>query len=197
MYVSVGIPCDEALSSANTKFIENVALLSSFLFAAIIVAIITSKNLITNQVNLLTDAAFFDESGKPFRMVGTNNDITESKHIEKELKKSEFRFRSFIENAIDVVFSLTSEGVFTYVSPNWKDVLGYELDETIGISFVSFVHPDDVANCFAFLQLVMTTGKKQSDVEYRVLQGRYVDMVFCQWFLASVTLKTRKPHSLG
>lgn len=311
MYVRVGIPYDEALSTANKKFIENVALLSSFLFAAIIVATITSKKLITNRINLLTDATksfaagsrdirigdrikggelatlgsaidnmvkqillqeqalrkneerlhlatkaanigtwdwnivknellwdenmyaiygihedefsgsleawsqtlhpeelrkaetemraallgerdyssefriirpdgevrfiqaasrtFFDGSGRAVRMVGTNHDTTERRQIERELRKSEIRFRSFVENANDVVFALTTEGVFTYVSPNWKDVFGYELEDTIGKPFVPFVHPDDVANCFAFLQLVMSTGEKQRDVEYRVL----------------------------
>ncbi|MDD5285090.1 MAG: response regulator [Desulfuromonadaceae bacterium] len=87
----------------------------------------------------------------------------------KELEKSELRFRSFVENVNDIVFTLSTEGVFTYVSPNWKDTFGYELADTIGKPFVPFVHPDDVINCFSFLKLVLETGEKQKDVEYRVL----------------------------
>lgn len=85
------------------------------------------------------------------------------------VRQSEQRFRSYVENANDVVFSLTPEGVFSYVSPQWKEAFGYELEETIGKPFIPFVHPDDVAGCFDFLTKVMATGQKQPGVEYRVL----------------------------
>jgi PAS domain S-box-containing protein len=90
--------------------------------------------------------------------------------IEEALQKSEERFRSFVENADDIVFSLSKEGVFTYVSPNWKDAFGYELDETIGNSFIPFVHPDDVANCCSALIQVVSTGERRKNIEYRVLR---------------------------
>lgn len=83
-------------------------------------------------------------------------------------RASEERFRSFVENANDVVFALTPDGVFSYVSPRWKDAFGYEISETVGSKFTPFVHPDDVQGCFEFLQKVMTTGEKQYGVEYRV-----------------------------
>ncbi len=96
-------------------------------------------------------------------------DITDLKRMEEALRASEQRFRSFVENANDVVFVLTASGKFSYVSPQWKESFGYELSEVIGKEFVPFVHPDDVPVCYEFLALVLTTGKKQRGVEYRVL----------------------------
>jgi PAS domain S-box-containing protein len=101
-------------------------------------------------------------------ILSIGQDITIRKRIEQELKRNEERFRSFVENANDVVFALTPEGTFSYVSPRWKDAFGYEISETIGHPFVPFVHPDDVPGCFEFLQKVMNTGEKQSGIEYRV-----------------------------
>lgn len=113
-------------------------------------------------------------------------DITERIKTEKKLMKSEQRFRSFVEHVNDVLFALTPLGVFSYVSPQWKLAFGYEISETVGQPFVPFVHPDDVAPCFEFLQKVVSTGQKQSGVEYRVLckDGCYL------WYTANASLIT-------
>lgn len=102
-------------------------------------------------------------------------DISDRKEMELALEKSEKKFRAYIENANDIIFNLTPEGVFEYVSPNWHDILGHALDEVTGHPFAPFVHPDDVHYCEAFLQKVLTTGEKQRGVEYRVLHkdGHY------------------------
>jgi|GEM_PF-212013 len=105
-----------------------------------------------------------------FREILSINETLEQRVEERteELRQSEQRFRSFIENVNDVVFALTPSGVFTYVSPQWKEAFGYELSETVGRPFAPFVHPDEVPACLTFLQNVVDTGENQSGVEYRV-----------------------------
>jgi PAS domain S-box-containing protein len=104
-------------------------------------------------------------------------------NLSETLHASELRFRSFVENANDILFSLTPEGNFSYVSPLWQDAFGYEPSETIGQPFALFVHPDDVAGCVEFIERTLTSGKKQSGVEYRILckDGRYV------WYKANAS----------
>ncbi len=104
----------------------------------------------------------------------------------EKLLKSEQRFRSYVENLNDVLFALTPSGIFSYVSPQWKRAFGYEISETIGQPFTPFVHPDDIAGCFEFLQRVISTGTKQSGVEYRVLckNGCYL------WYTANASFIT-------
>jgi PAS domain S-box-containing protein len=127
-----------------------------------------------------------DDDGTTIGILSIGQDVTERKRIEGELQKSEQRFRSFVENVNDVLFALTSSGVFSYVSLQWKEAFGYELSETIGQPFAPFVHPDDIPACFAFLQRVLETGKKQSGVEYRVRckDGTYL------WYKANASLIT-------
>lgn len=112
--------------------------------------------------------ALTDADGTKIGILSIGQDISIRKNVEQELRSSEERFRSFVENANDIVFTLTPEGVFSYVSPRWRDAFGYDIDETVGQPFVPFVHPDDVQGCFEFLQQVLQTGGKQSGVEYRV-----------------------------
>ncbi len=84
------------------------------------------------------------------------------------LRQSEYRFRSFVENANDMVYALSPEGVFTYMSPNWLDFMGEPAEQVIGKSFEPYVHPEDVRLCRAFLEKTLTKGVKQSSVEYRI-----------------------------
>ena len=102
----------------------------------------------------------------------------------RELEKSELRYRTFVENVNDIVFSITAEGIFTYVSPNWQTTFGYETTDTIGRSFAPFVHPDDVARCIFALQQLFKTKVKLKDVEYRVQHknGRWL------WYSANASL---------
>lgn len=109
-----------------------------------------------------------DADGKLLDVLSIGQDMTERKRLDKMLRDSEQRFRSYVENAKDVIFSLSSEGIFTYVSPQWKEAFGYEIEETIGKPFAPFVHHDDVTACFDFLSKTMQSGKKLPDVEYRV-----------------------------
>lgn len=113
-------------------------------------------------------------SAKPISYAGEDcllaqsRDITKRKRVEEELRESEEKFRSFVENANDIVYSLSLDSIFSYVSPNWTEILGHDLSEVVGKHFESFVHPDDFLVCLDFLKKVLTTGEKQSGVEYRV-----------------------------
>ena len=96
-------------------------------------------------------------------------DISRLKTVETALRASEERFRKYVEHANDIIYSLTSEGVFTYVSPNWTEFLGHTVDEVVGRSFEDFVHPDDIPACHRFLELIIARGKSERSVPYRVL----------------------------
>ncbi|CAG0967750.1 partial Phytochrome-like protein cph1, partial [Gammaproteobacteria bacterium] len=85
-----------------------------------------------------------------------------------KLQESETRFRTFVEKANDIIYSISLDGIFTYASPNWKELLGHEVNEVVGQSFEPFVHPDDLASCRAILKRVVVNGEKVSGFEYRV-----------------------------
>ena len=94
--------------------------------------------------------------------------LNKRRQAEQSLRESEERFRSFVEKANDIVYTISPDGVFTYVSPNWKEILGHEINEVEGRSFEVFVHPDDLAACREILSRTIVSGEKQSGFEYRV-----------------------------
>ncbi|MBI5029873.1 MAG: PAS domain S-box protein [Chloroflexi bacterium] len=109
-----------------------------------------------------------DAGGNVVSMLSIAHDITERKRADEALRASEERFRSFVEKANDLVYAISPNGVFTYVPPNWKNMLGYEISEVEGKSYEIFVHPDDLAICRAALNRAITTGESLTGIEYRV-----------------------------
>ncbi|MFZ1546561.1 MAG: PAS domain S-box protein, partial [Candidatus Nitrotoga sp.] len=94
--------------------------------------------------------------------------LNKRRQAEQSLRESEERFRSFVEKANDIVYTVSPDGVFTYVSPNWKEILGHEISEVEGRLFEIFVHPDDLTACREVLSRALISGEKQSGFEYRV-----------------------------
>lgn len=96
-------------------------------------------------------------------------DITHQKLAEDALRVSEEKYRTLVDCANDIIYSVNPEGVFTFASSNWVNILGHQQSEIIGKTVADFVHPDDVHLCQSFLQKVLETGEPQSGVEYRVM----------------------------
>jgi len=114
---------------------------------------------------------------------GYANDITERKSLETALENSESKFRAIVENANDIIYTLSLEGVLTYVSPQWTEILGHQTHEVIQHSFEHFIHPDDLAHCYQVLATMHRTQTKQSDIEYRIRdsQGQW------QWHISNAS----------
>ncbi len=84
-----------------------------------------------------------DESGTPIKTIGTLQDITERKQVEEALRESEAKYRSFINNAIDVIFTLDVDGNYVEVNESFLRELGYDREEIIGANFIKATHPED------------------------------------------------------
>lgn len=98
------------------------------------------------QWTLARGKAQWDESGKPIRMVGSHQDISDRKQIETDLRESEARYRLLADHSSDLISTHTPEGIFRYASPASRRLLGYEPQDLIGRSLYDFLHPDDAAS---------------------------------------------------
>ena len=74
---------------------------------------------------------------------------------EVALQESEERYRDLLENASDLIQSVTPEGAFIYVNRAWRETLGYSEDEIPGLSLMDVIHPDSKAHCAETFQRVM------------------------------------------
>jgi PAS domain S-box-containing protein len=84
------------------------------------------------------------------------------------LKESEEQFRFLVNYSYDLIWRLKPDGVFSYVSPSWITILGYEPSYVVGRAFQPFVHPDDVEECEKYMARVMDAKKPLPGQQYRV-----------------------------
>ncbi|MCL7751077.1 diguanylate cyclase [Guyparkeria hydrothermalis] len=99
---------------------------------------------------------------------GYVNDISRRKALEAEVWRSETRFRQLVENANDIIYTLTPDGVLSYVSPSWVTSLGHAVEDVVGTHIRDYLHPDDLPRCLAFLEEVLGSGEPRGGIEYRV-----------------------------
>ncbi len=115
-----------------------------------------------------TVLAFMGENDKPIKYINVCTDVTRRQHMEDDLRASRLHFLSLIENLNDILFTLTPDGVFEYVSPQWTTIIGHDVNEVIGQFFTNFIHPEDVTICVAAMRRIFETGTTHGGIEYRV-----------------------------
>jgi PAS domain S-box-containing protein len=62
----------------------------------------------------------------------------------RQLKLAGQRFKSLIENALDIISIVDADGVMVYQSPATERILGIRATELVGRSLLELIHPDDL-----------------------------------------------------
>jgi PAS domain S-box-containing protein len=99
-------------------------------------------------------------------------DITECVRVQKELHRSEERYRLVAEASHEIISEVDATGQLIYSSPNVEDLLGYGLDEVAGAYPFGLVRPDEVEELVRSFPPDTTDG---SSVRGRPFRARHRD----------------------
>ena len=114
-----------------------------------------------------------DKREEVVKIIGVATDVTESKVAEAALRESEGRFRSVLDNSLDMVYRLNLQtGRYDYVSPSTERILGYSPEEFVAFTIEkgrSLAHPDDLQRLDEnVIELITSKMGTASSIEYRI-----------------------------
>ncbi|MEM2367522.1 MAG: PAS domain S-box protein, partial [Candidatus Bathyarchaeia archaeon] len=92
--------------------------------------------------------------------------VTAHKRMERALAESEKRYRTLIEAAPDVIYSISSDGRIISLNPAFEKVTGWKCEDWIGKPFTELIHPEDLEKAVDSFQ--KTLAGKPEIVELRV-----------------------------
>lgn len=118
----------------------------------------------------------FDKDQEISGVFITSSDITKRKHAELQVKESEIRFKTIIQESFDAVLITSESTNITYSSPSIANVLGYTAEELTGTLAFNYMHAEDLQPAIAKFAEVMLSpnSEKNIDVRMRNSKGEYV-----------------------
>lgn len=115
-----------------------------------------------------TVSFLFNEEDFVYHSISAGTDITRQRIMEERLRDSESELRSIFENTNGIIYAISQDGRFSFVSPGWTDTLGHAVSEIVDRPFEHFIHPDDIHICRNFVNRGFSTGMPQESIEYRI-----------------------------
>jgi PAS domain S-box-containing protein len=83
------------------------------------------------------------------------------------LAESEAQFRLMAENSSDMISKHDTAGIFLYVSPACRMLMGYEPEELIGTPITQLIHPEDAIQFIDLLATPNWDGVTTATMDYR------------------------------
>lgn len=115
----------------------------------------------------------YGDDGSPLRHIGLLLDITDQKKAELKIVEQNEQLETIIRSLNGVTFRINDQGIVEYISPQVKEILGYEVSELEGTHIDTgkvgeLFHPDDKRREMDFVESMMLYGG-DSHSEYRML----------------------------
>ena len=103
---------------------------------------------------------FYDEAGKPFKMIGTSRDITEVQQREENMA----RFAAIVQSSTDAIISKDLNGIITSWNAAAEQIFGYTEKEMIGQPLLRLIPPDKIEEETSIL-LQIKSGERVNHFE--------------------------------
>ena len=70
--------------------------------------------------------------------------VVERAKYQSDLSSSEEKYKYVVNSVKEVIFQTDINGNWTFLNPAWTEVTGFSLSESLGRSYRTYLHPDDI-----------------------------------------------------
>lgn len=120
----------------------------------------------------------YDADNKPLKMMGTQSNINKQKNAEMALLESEEKFRGLVESTSDMVWETSIDGLYTYISPQIEELLGYSPAEAIFRSPFDFSLSNGKENLIKQSNSIVESGLPFSSLENKMVHKNGQVLIF-------------------
>ena len=86
-------------------------------------------------------------------------------------REGEKRYRELVENLNDVIFTVNTRGIITFISSPLQRVTGYTPEELVGRPFSDIIHPEDLPGLNLRFQKVLMNQLEPWQFRYHAKNG--------------------------
>ncbi len=120
--------------------------------------------------HLLASASVVKKDGNIVEIQYNAKDITEEKQAEENLRESERKYRTILENMTDGYFEVDIAGNFTFFNDSYCEILGYTKDEMMGMNNRKYMDKENARKVYRTFNKVYTTGKPARGFDGEVIR---------------------------
>ncbi len=108
-----------------------------------------------------------DAEGRVIGGLECIRDVTDRRRAEESLREGEARFKAIVTNSPNATVLADSEGVVTYVSPQYETITGYPPETVIGSVFPDYIFPEDREKAMEAAAKLLVDKREVKDFECR------------------------------
>jgi PAS domain S-box-containing protein len=111
-----------------------------------------------------------NDEGKPIGFRGVARDVTERKAAEEEIRKSEEKYRTIIENIREGYFEIDPAGNITFFNDSACRILGYSSDELMGMNNREYTTPETAEKTYKVFNKIYRTENPCEIEDYEIIR---------------------------
>lgn len=126
-----------------------------------------------NTLVATTQAASTQNSPNKETMTAPSEGHRDDPDTQRQLEVAYDRFRTLTEHAFDLIAEIDEHGVYRYLSPNHRTVLGWDIDALLGQNSLDVIHPSQRQFIEDRLKLAVQEGSGSAEVQIRTAGGEW------------------------
>ena len=126
----------------------------------------------------ISKTPFYDNQGNVAGIVGISRDITKQKKLEESLKENENKLSNLIDLTSEFIWQVDENGVYTFVSDNISNIVGYDSSEIIGKTPFDFMDQKEAERVGLLFSKIVAKKDKITHLEDTWIHKEGYEIIF-------------------